>query len=645
MSELQSEIGGMTKAQLLAKAKQIAIGETDIADADEEDDAKAALIALILKNAPASPAEELAKIKKRELRAKAKEAGASPKDITAAGEESNEKAALIKLILDPPTKEYRVPEPQPEPEPVTVYKVSAPASSSHDQLKRTDTEIRLLKLVNDVQDISLDELDIRDKGAKLEWPQICVVGGQAEGKSTLLSAIVSANMPSKMNFLPEGTGMVTRCPIMVQMTCPQGVTDHTATVSTQRRNGDEHEEGDPDVGGRIVGPGADPTPDELGDWGFRIQQRIAALQDHIVPAGQVTHRKIIVRLVGPTLPNLSLVDLPGLRAVEDQRTRGLQERLLAMVRDNLTPPNAIILCMGQAGTDPANWVGHGLAKEMDVGEERTIGVVTKADTLFGIPDTSLQSDNQRQIKHVLDDAGDTPIYATYSPQPEDEAAFAKAGINLKEKLEEMFRQGRVGNAAIAQDLEQKLSEHLQDQLPSLYEKFKEKLAALDAELSTKAKPSWQVVEQLMLTYGRMVQVYLTNVGDPKEVEAGFGLFDRNESGERIWDSDETFQAELLTLVFSFAERVSPTAMYNDRGALNSVLHKSTAEVLQEVARQKKPSLAMVQQMGAWWAALPTSQNSDGIVAVAMGTQLSNQLHGLCGDALGDIKETLRPIRL
>ena len=237
----------------------------------------------------------------------------------------------------------------------------------------------------------------------------------------------------------------------------------------------------------------------------------------------------------------------------------------------------------------------------------------------------------------------TRHYAAYNPQPKDEAAYAAAGIDLKVKLEETFRQGRVGNAAIAKDLEQKLSEHLQDQLPTLYEKFKGKLATLDAELSTSAKPSWTVVDQVMLAYARLVQQYLTKVGDPDEVEPGFGLFDVDESGEPIWASDDTFQEEMINLVSSFEDAVSPTAMYSDHGALKSVLHKSTADVLKDVARQKKPSVAQVQLMGAEWAKLPTSQNNDDIVAVAMGVQLSKQLHGLCGDVLGNIKTKLLPL--
>eukprot|EP01047_Picozoa_sp_COSAG01_P097702 COSAG01_NODE_27985_length_672_cov_0.837696_1_plen_172_part_10 len=53
---------------------------------------------------------------------------------------------------------------------------------------------RYLDLVNKVQTIDISSLD--GGGERFDWPCICVVGGQSEGKSTLLSAIVSAKMPN-----------------------------------------------------------------------------------------------------------------------------------------------------------------------------------------------------------------------------------------------------------------------------------------------------------------------------------------------------------------------------------------------------------------------------------------------------------------
>ena len=85
---------------------------------------------------------------------------------------------------------------------------------------------------------------------------------------------------------------------------------------------------------------------------------------------QITTQKIIVRLEGPCLPNLSLVDLPGLIAVDDPsglRASDLKEMVTSCVRKD----SAIILCVGQAGTDPATWVGKALAQQVDMREERT----------------------------------------------------------------------------------------------------------------------------------------------------------------------------------------------------------------------------------------------------------------------------------
>lgn len=322
--------------------------------------------------------------------------------------------------------------PQPQPEPARAPTVVSQARSN-----MTPAQLKLLELVNKVQDVNLQALQIasdNDGGGVLDWPQICVVGGQAEGKSTLLSAIVSARMPSKMKFLPEGTGMVTRCPIEVQMTCPNGATEHKAIVRTQGQHGGLDSAAD-----EVAGPGANPTPDQIDRWGQKIRKKIQQATDSLVQPGCITRDKVIVQLVGPCLPNLSLVDLPGLRAVDDPKTYGLKEELRAMVTDVVSSSNAIILCASAAGTDPATWVGKGLAREVDQAEERTVGVVTKVDQLYGIPDTQTMREDRAQLKQEIATATSTPYYAAYNPPVETEEAFRREGINLKETIESHFQ--------------------------------------------------------------------------------------------------------------------------------------------------------------------------------------------------------------
>ncbi len=45
----------------------------------------------------------------------------------------------------------------------------------------------------------------------LSLPQICVVGGQSSGKSSVLENIVGRD------FLPRGSGIVTRRPLVIQL--------------------------------------------------------------------------------------------------------------------------------------------------------------------------------------------------------------------------------------------------------------------------------------------------------------------------------------------------------------------------------------------------------------------------------------------
>ncbi len=48
-------------------------------------------------------------------------------------------------------------------------------------------------------------------GADIKLPKIVVVGDQSSGKSSVLESLVS------QPFLPRGTDMITRCPIVINM--------------------------------------------------------------------------------------------------------------------------------------------------------------------------------------------------------------------------------------------------------------------------------------------------------------------------------------------------------------------------------------------------------------------------------------------
>jgi len=64
----------------------------------------------------------------------------------------------------------------------------------------------LIPLVNKLQSV------FRTTGMKeIKLPQIVVVGAQSTGKSSVLESLVGKS------FLPRGSGIVTRCPIIIQL--------------------------------------------------------------------------------------------------------------------------------------------------------------------------------------------------------------------------------------------------------------------------------------------------------------------------------------------------------------------------------------------------------------------------------------------
>jgi GTP-binding protein EngB required for normal cell division len=66
---------------------------------------------------------------------------------------------------------------------------------------------KLIPLVMKLQ----DAFNAIDSQNSVELPQIVVVGSQSTGKSSVLESIVGRD------FLPRGSGIVTRCPLVLQL--------------------------------------------------------------------------------------------------------------------------------------------------------------------------------------------------------------------------------------------------------------------------------------------------------------------------------------------------------------------------------------------------------------------------------------------
>ncbi|KAK8229052.1 Dynamin central region-domain-containing protein [Phyllosticta capitalensis] len=225
----------------------------------------------------------------------------------------------------------------------------------------------LITLVNKLQDV-FTTVGVQNP---IDLPQIAVVGSQSSGKSSVLENIVGRD------FLPRGTGIVTRRPLILQLI------NRPASAKTQA-NG---------VAESVETTDNQSNVDEWGEFLHIPGQKFYdfnKIRDEIVRETEsktgrnagISPAPINLRIYSPNVLTLTLVDLPGLTKVPvGDQPRDIERQIREMVLKQISKPNAIILAVTAANTDLANSDGLKLAREVDPEGQRTIGVLTKVDLM------------------------------------------------------------------------------------------------------------------------------------------------------------------------------------------------------------------------------------------------------------------------
>jgi len=209
----------------------------------------------------------------------------------------------------------------------------------------------------------------------VDLPQITVVGSQSSGKSSVLENIVGRD------FLPRGTGIVTRRPLVLQLINKRSTThasNDLISINNQIKSDDKHNENNADEWGEFLHlPGKK-------FYNFNdIRNEIVAETD--AKTGKnlgISPIPINLRIYSPHVLTLTLVDLPGLTKVPvGDQPKDIERQIREMIMKFISKPNAIILSVNAANTDLANSDGLKLAREVDPEGARTIGVLTKVDLM------------------------------------------------------------------------------------------------------------------------------------------------------------------------------------------------------------------------------------------------------------------------
>ncbi|KAL3228972.1 Vacuolar protein sorting-associated protein 1 [Nakaseomyces bracarensis] len=229
----------------------------------------------------------------------------------------------------------------------------------------------------------------------IDLPQITVVGSQSSGKSSVLENIVGRD------FLPRGTGIVTRRPLVLQlinrrakkfdMDKGSDVTDQLLDLNMDDGKKEDKKPDQPKPHG-----GNGQSEDNKEEWGEflhlpgkkfynfdEIRQEIVRETDKVTGTNLgISPVPINLRIYSPHVLTLTLVDLPGLTKVPvGDQPPDIEKQIKDMLLKYISKPNAIILSVNAANTDLANSDGLKLAREVDPEGTRTIGVLTKVDLM------------------------------------------------------------------------------------------------------------------------------------------------------------------------------------------------------------------------------------------------------------------------
>ncbi|UJR08254.1 hypothetical protein I4U23_012527 [Adineta vaga] len=218
----------------------------------------------------------------------------------------------------------------------------------------------LIPILNKLQDV------FNTVGAEtIQLPQIVVVGSQSAGKSSVIENIVGRD------FLPRGTGIVTRRPLTLQL------------VYTPVE--------DKEIQCQHLGI---PVPNE-NEFAFfthskdkvytdfnEIRHEIEAETDRLGGKKNISKEPITLKIYSPRVVTLTLIDLPGLTKipVEDQPA-DIEQQVRNLITYYISNPNAIILAITPANIDFSTSEAVKFAKEVDPEGRRTLAVLTKLDLM------------------------------------------------------------------------------------------------------------------------------------------------------------------------------------------------------------------------------------------------------------------------
>jgi GTPase SAR1 family protein len=231
------------------------------------------------------------------------------------------------------------------------------------------TNLEALQTYNHSQLLDvIDELRAKGLGRYLSLPQLIVCGDQSSGKSSVLEAISGVPFPKKDK-------LCTRFATEVILRRNNNNNETLATVSIQP--GQSRSETD-----RQNLKNFTHSLSDIAKLPEAIQQAKEAMGLGSQGSNAFSTDVLRLEVTSPRMPQLTIVDLPGLIHSENKiQTAQDVELVSELVKSYMAQKRSIILAVVSAKNDHANQIVLTKAREEDPLGQRTLGIITKPDTL------------------------------------------------------------------------------------------------------------------------------------------------------------------------------------------------------------------------------------------------------------------------
>ncbi|KAI9219143.1 Dynamin central region-domain-containing protein [Blastocladiella britannica] len=430
----------------------------------------------------------------------------------------------------------------------------------------------LIPLINKLQDILAAV-----GNSPIDLPQIAVVGSQSSGKSSVLEAIVGKD------FLPKGSGIVTRRPLVLQLR-------HSPVPPLEGS-------GEPEEWAEFL-----HKPDTRFTNFEDVKSEIEAETARIAGVNKgISSDPIHLKVFSPHVVDLTLVDLPGLTKIPVGDQPGdIELQIRELIMGYVLRPNCIVLAVSPANVDLANSDSLKLAREVDPQGSRTLGLLTKLDLM----------DSGTSAMEIL--AGRVyPLRLGFVGvvNRSQRDIEMRRSLEYARKRESQFFAAhpvyasipnKVGTENLARTLNTVLLTHIRERLPELKIRLNALISAKQQELSSYGDGpgdlQGQSPQSLVL---RLITKYAADFNSSVEGTNSASATTELSGGARLFHIfDQVFghSLEALDPVASLSVREIRTAMRNATGSRPALFIPEAAFdllVKPQIARLETPSLRCV----------------------------------------------------